>query len=102
MTLHGNGEPIFFDVQLTGLARERLREMHRREAEAGRGQQLVSAFRQIVRRLQHEPLVFGDPLYRLPALRTLVCQGTVYPLIVDYAVHEDHPLVFIRGFHLLT
>ena len=94
MTLHGNGEPLFFDVRLTGLAKDQLREMHHREADAGRGQQLVSAFRQIVRRLQHEPLAFGDPLYRLPALRTVVCQGTVYPLIVDYAVHEDHPLVF--------
>jgi len=81
MTLHGNGEPVFFDVRLTGLAKDQLRELHRQEAEARKGKQLVSAFRQIVRRLQHEPFVFGDPLYRLPALRTLVCQGSVFPVV---------------------
>jgi hypothetical protein len=38
----------------------------------------------------------------LPALRLLVCQAIVRPLIVDFAVHEDRPLVFIRGFKLLA
>jgi hypothetical protein len=37
-----------------------------------------------------------------PALQLLVRQGGVRPLVVDYAVHETQPLVFIRGFTLLS
>src|SRR5208283_193021 len=42
------------------------------------------------------PLTFGEPHYRLPALKLLVRQAVVSPLVVDFAVHEDRLLVFIR------
>ena len=45
---------------------------------------------------------FGEPLYRLPALRLLVRQAVVLPLVVVYAVHEDQALVLIRGFKVLS
>jgi hypothetical protein len=101
MTSQGNGQPIRYNVQLAGLTRELLRKLHGQQAKIGRGQQFVSAFRQIVLRLQREPLEFGEPLYRLPALRLLVRQGAISPLVVDYAVHEDNPLVFISRVALL-
>ena len=101
MTPQGNGEPIRYEVVLAGLAKEQLRMSHRQEAEAGRGQKLVSAFRRIVQRLQRDPVSFGERLYRLPALQSVVYQGAIRPLVVDYAVHDDHPIVFIRGFSLL-
>jgi hypothetical protein len=47
-------------------------------------------------------LTFGEPLYRLPALRLLVRHAMVAPLVVDYAVYEERPVVFIRGFKVLS
>jgi hypothetical protein len=101
MTPQGNGPPIRYDVRMSGVVGDRLKELHREAADSGRGKAFVSAFRQIVARLQRDPVNFGEPLYRLPALRLLVCQGAIHPLVVDYAVHETLPLVFIRGVTLL-
>jgi hypothetical protein len=68
----------------------------------GIGPQFLEALREVGERLGKDPLNFGEPQYRLPALRLLVCQAAVGQLVVDYAVHEDRPLVFIRGFKLLS
>jgi len=68
----------------------------------GTGQRFLSAFRQIVARLQDDPLTFGEPLYHLPALELLVRQASVSPIVVDYAVHDSRPLVFVRGFKVLA
>jgi hypothetical protein len=40
-------------------------------------------------------------LYRLPALRLKVRHGAMGPLLIYFAVHEDKPLVFIKGVALL-
>lgn len=100
MKPQGNGQPSRFAVSMSLVVREQLKGIHREGIETGRGQSVVSAFRQIVARLQHDPLHFGEPLYHLPALQLLVCQGGIRPLVVDYAIHEERSLVFIRGFVL--
>jgi hypothetical protein len=43
-----------------------------------------------------------EPLYYLPALRMHVRHGGIGPLFIDFAVCEDHPLVFIKGATLLA
>jgi hypothetical protein len=68
--------------------------------EPGRG--FLTALRQIVQRLRTDPLTFGEPQYGLPALHLVVRHAIVAPLVVDYAVHTERPLVFIRGFKLLS
>jgi hypothetical protein len=102
MTPQHNGEPIRYNVQMGGPVKNWLRTMHRLQAEAGKGKAFVAALRKIVEHLQVEPLVFGEPRYRLPTLQLLVRQGAVRPLVVSYAVHETQPLVFIRYFSLLS
>jgi hypothetical protein len=57
--------------------------------QAGTASQFLAAFRQIVARLHTDPIPFGEPRYRLPALRLLVMQAVLSPVVVDYAVHED-------------
>jgi len=52
-------------------------------------------------RLRTDPLVFGEPLFRLPALELFIRQGAVAPLVVNYGVHEERRLVFIRGFNVM-
>jgi len=85
-------------VIVPGHVREALKQLHRKEANAGRREQFLSAMRTIAKRLRDDPLRFGEPLYRLPALKLLVCvAASVPPLVVDFGVHQTRPLVIIRG-----
>ena len=102
MTTQGNGQPIRYQVQMSGQVIAAVKDMHLRAAQAGNGVRFVTAFRQIVSKLQEEPLIFGEPLYRLPALKLLVRQGVIAPLVVVYGVYEEKTLVFIRGLKVLS
>src|SRR5437879_495203 len=81
-----------------------LREIERLQEQAarqGRGRETLAAIREIHERLRLNPLNFGEPLYRLPALRLHVRHGIILPLAVDFAVCEDQPRVFIKAMRLL-
>jgi hypothetical protein len=82
--------------------RTQLMQLHRFAVEAGIGPPFVAAFRHIIERLRKDPGTFGEPMYRLPALHLMVRQAVVLPLVVDFAIHETIPLVFIRGFKVLS
>lgn len=102
MSSQGNGQPPRYAVRMSQHHRTLLQQRHQEAIQTGKGNAFLSAFRQIVARLHQDPLNFGEPLYRLPTLQLLVRQAVVLPLVVDYAVHEDQPLVFIRGFKVLS
>ncbi len=68
----------------------------------GRGNEFLAALRQIRQRLRQAPLSFGEPLYRLAALRLRVRSAVVSPVSIHFAVHEDRPLVFITAVSLLS
>lgn len=70
--------------------------------QSGVGAAFVAAFRGIVERLRTDPLVFGEPSYRLPALQLQVRRGAISPLLVDYAVHEEQHLVFVQVFKVMS
>ena len=76
-------------------------ELQKQAKEQGRGEDLLSAIREILRRLSNDPFEFGEPLYRLPALRLQVRHGAVGPLLIYFAIHERRPLVFLKGASLL-
>jgi hypothetical protein len=102
MTSQGNGQPVRYDVSMSQRTRTVLKELHARAAQAGRGSEFLATFRQVVERLRTDPLNFDEPQYRLPALQLLMCQGIVSGLVVDFAVHEHLPLVFIREVRSLS
>jgi len=79
-----------------------IKQLHGQAVQTGTGQRFLSSFRHIVERLRKDPLGFGEPLYHLPTLQLQVRQAIVLPLVLDYAVHDDRPLVFIRGFKVLS
>ena len=91
-----------YEVHLSRALANRMRQIQQQATREGRGTVVLAAFRQIVQRLQSDPLDFGEPLYRLQALRLQIRHGAVLPLFVDFAVSEDRPLVFIKGVRLLT
>jgi hypothetical protein len=101
MSSRGNGESVPYDVRMSARTRAEVLQWHRQALEEGAGQDFLRAFRQIVERLRRDPLTFGEPMYRLPALQLQVRHGAILPLFVDYAVHESSPLVFIRGIKYL-
>lgn len=86
-----------YEVHFSRAVAERLRRLQRRASRAGRGDLLIHALRTIVHRLRHEPLTFGEPLYRLPALRLQVRCAVVRPLVIDFGVHEDRPVIYVKG-----
>lgn len=103
MSSAGNGQkPSGYVVRLAEQTRDKLKQQHLEAAQTGKGPQFLAALRQIIQRLQTDPLTFGEPQYRLPALKLSLRHAVVSPLVVDYAVHEDRPLVFIRGFKILS
>jgi hypothetical protein len=94
-----NGER--FEVHCSGIIARSLKQIQRRAKREGRGQQVLEAIRRIRRRLTNDPMAFGEPLYRLPAMRLQVRHVAVGPLLVYFGVHEDRPVVFIKAVNLL-
>jgi hypothetical protein len=79
-----------------------LKRLQRQAALEGRGNEMLLALRQIGRRLQTDPLNLGEPLFRLPTLRIQIRTVSLRPLVIDFGVCEDRPLVFFRSIKLLT
>ena len=102
MSTQGNGAPRPFSVHMAQAIRAQVVELHARALSAGAGQRFVAAFKTVVERLRSDPLVFGEELYYLPALKLHIRQAVVTPVVVDYAVHSEKPLVFIRGIKVLS
>jgi len=97
----GNGARRF-EVDCSGALAKTIRRIHRQASLQGRGKAVTKAFRQIIRRLEIDPFQTGEPAYRLPSLRMQVRTVIVRPLVVDFAICEDWPLVFIKGVKLLS
>jgi hypothetical protein len=102
MSSHGNGQPKRYNVLASEHIKLNLEQLHEQSLEAGTSPAFMTALRQIGQRLQDDPSAFGEPLYRLPALRLQIRQAVILPLVVIYGVHEEEPLVFIRGFKVLS
>ena len=100
MASSANGKPQF-QLDISGAIVEALKELQRQASLQGRGKAFLTAFRKAVERLRRDAVQFGEPLYRLPALRLQVRLAVVSPLVLYFAVHEDRPLVFFKSVKLL-
>lgn len=63
---------------------------------------MTAAIEYILDRLRKNPNNLGEPLYHLSALGLEVRTCVVRPINVDFAVHKERFLVFIKGVKLLT
>jgi hypothetical protein len=91
-----------FKVHCSPVIARAFRDLQRQASESGRGERVLAAFREILEWLKRDASNAGEPLYRLPALRLQVRTCVIGPLVVDFAVSEDRPLVFIKGVQLLS
>lgn len=78
-----------------------IRRLYRRAFREGRHVEFLTALDQIQERLATSPTTFGEPLYRLPYMRIEIRHAIVRPLVIDFAVSEERPVVFIKGVQLL-
>ena len=62
----------------------------------GMAGEFLEALKLINEKLTFDPLAWGDPQYRLPALGLLICHGITSMLHVYYGVNEEHHLVFVK------
>ncbi|HEV2947167.1 MAG TPA: hypothetical protein VGX70_07310 [Gemmataceae bacterium] len=90
-----------FQVHCSGLLAERFKQIQKQAKEEGRGEEVLSATRRVLHQLSYDPVEFGEPLYRLPALQLSVRHAAIGPVVIHFAVHERMPLVFIKGVTLL-
>ena len=81
----GNGE-LPFQVGFSEVIAQTIRDLQRQASREGRGKDFLAAFRKAVNRLQTSPRAFGEPLYRLPALRMQIRCGALGPLISGCAM----------------
>jgi hypothetical protein len=90
-----------YHVHFSGTIAEKFKQPQRRATRQGRGTQALAATKHILGKLEEDPNNFGEPLYGLPNLKMQVRTCSVRPLVVDFAVHEELPLVFLKGVWLL-
>jgi hypothetical protein len=88
-----NGGP--YEIVHSGAVTKALRQLCRQATQEGRAEAFLAALEQIEHRLGHTPNRFGEPLYRLPALRLQIRCAVIRPVSVYFGVHEDRQLVFI-------
>ena len=79
MAGEGNGQPVVYKVCLSENIKTFLKQLHHQYAESGQGKTFLALLRQLYRKLRHEPLTFGEPLYRLPALKLQIRHGSISP-----------------------
>ena len=102
MTMEGIGQSIIYRIVTSDQTKALVKLLHKEAMGLGNGQQFLDALLTISNRLQRDPLEFGEPLYHLPALQLQVFHAVWQRLSVDYDVHAERRLVFIRGFKYLS
>ena len=101
MPSSSNGGLYRFQLSFSGFLAESIRKLQRQATGEGRGYQFLQAMRKAVARLRTAPMQFGEPLYRLQALRLQVRCGAIGPLYIDFAVAEELQVVYIKSVKLL-
>jgi hypothetical protein len=81
---------------------ENLKRLQRQASRRGQGQLFAAAFRRIVRALRKNPTIVGELLYRLPVLRLEMRTVVMAPLVIDFAVSDERPIVYITSGKLLS
>jgi hypothetical protein len=89
-------------VELTGIAREQLREIVRRAIQRGEDNAALAAYRTILARLGKDARAVGDPIYRFRGIRMDVLHFVEPPLYVQYGIPDARRVAIIRRFVKMT
>jgi hypothetical protein len=70
-------EGLPYEVHNSSLIAQAFRRLQRRATREGRGQDLLRAVKEVYERLRQNPWEFGEPLYRLPAMRMQIRSAVI-------------------------
>jgi hypothetical protein len=90
-----------YEIRYNASVGQSIRDLHGHATQAGAVKAFRAAYQHLFDRLEIDPHMVGEPLYRLKPLRMRVCCVVLRPLILDFAVSEHSPVVFIRGIRML-
>lgn len=89
-------------VELTGIAREQLREIIRRAIQRDEGDTVIDSYRRILARLATDARAVGDPIFRFRGIRMDVLHFVDPPLYVQYGIPDARRVAIIRRFVKMT
>jgi len=69
---------------------------------SGRLAEYIKILKEAVRRLQTEPLGWGEPQYQYKAAGGVVCHGILRPVVVHFVVFEEMKIVMIMRVHVFA
>jgi hypothetical protein len=95
-----NGSPDY-KVVISAYVAKQAQKLHDIAVDHDLGKAFIEALEVIDHGLRTNPREFGGPLFRLPALKLQIFMRGVFPVAVDYGVHDKLPLVIVRGFRLM-
>ena len=89
-------QPAAYRVSAAGPAGDQLLAIITEATARGADAAVLAAIRRVRSRLRGDPRRYGEPRYTLREMRLQVFSMVVPPLYVEYGVHEEQPVVFIR------
>jgi len=101
MPNEGNGHPILFKISFAHAIAEEIKLLHTQAKEADLGAAYLDAIRTAVFRMRNNPWGFGELIRRMPRSPWSIHIGIVKPLLVEFAIHEEQPIVHVRRVQLL-
>lgn len=90
-----NNSAAAYTLVFTAEQREQLKTWAERAATQGTVAEYLAVLKTIHRQLTTEPLVWGDPWYRLSQLGLQVYQRACTPLHITYAVDTVRQIVYV-------
>ena len=96
MNHHGNGRPVMYRISVPGPVSASIESEQLRATLDGKGEAFLAAMRYAIARIRHEPLGLGEAIFPLRNAKLIVHLAFLPPLVIEFGVHEELPLVFIR------
>ena len=90
-----------FRVVCSQVILTRLRAWGDLAASQDRLDEYLTSLKEVMERLTNAPLTWGDPLYHLEHLALVVFRRVYRFFVIEYGVHEEKKIVFIKQWELM-
>jgi hypothetical protein len=92
----GNGRPRRYRVSISGAVGTVIKQLAQEAAATARSPQFIDALLVINHRLRTDPHAFGEMTGNLHPFPWIAHTGSVAPLTVQFAIDEEHAVVYLR------
>jgi hypothetical protein len=92
----GNGQRVRYRIIVSGIIAASIKHEQMRARVDGKGEAFLSALEYVTARMIHDPHNLGEPIFPLRAIQVLVHLVFVPPLALEFAIHHDQPMIFLR------